>query len=349
MAYQFEEKLAPFDIPPALLLGAKSRLSDRIAPAIERIVMPRHESPRGALRVEIDSERSVSKGARSRRQRLFGTVAAPIVLGEDLVCFDIRQATPENWAHCVYFLQLALFIRKEMEGRGDRRRLHIIVSSRTTRKAIDVFEGFGFSAERTDRPVEGVMGRYEVTPPMAARSRRGEWFGELSEPWLSDFLATKTDGAPLEKNLFLSRKDSRRLINEDDVEAKLSELGFRKVYAEEYSAADQFAMMQSVEKIVAIHGAALAPLWLRKKSQPPFWFVEIFTPGHIATSFRIMTAQLGGGYASVRGRITSDHARDAMKEHEEWRKHSTSDFDVCLDCLDYAIEFVEEGKVAPDF
>ena len=62
------------------------------------------------------------------------------------------------------------------------------------------------------------------------------------------------------RRLFVSRAlaDRRRLVNEDEVLARLRPLGFEKVTAEDLSFADQASLFGSAEIIAGPHGAGLA-------------------------------------------------------------------------------------------
>ncbi|PGY09710.1 DUF563 domain-containing protein [Bacillus sp. AFS031507] len=96
----------------------------------------------------------------------------------------------------------------------------------------------------------------------------------LRKAFLRDTMLTSSD----RKRIFISRKWSRKITNEEQVMKVLTKYGFVKVDLESLSVADQVQLFSSAEVIIAAHGAALTNLTF---CQPGTKILEIFTPSYI--------------------------------------------------------------------
>lgn len=84
--------------------------------------------------------------------------------------------------------------------------------------------------------------------------------------------------------IYISRQRSkyRKFINEAEVNALLSSLGFREVFLEELPFLDQLSLFASASVVVAGHGAGLTNLVFAK---PGTKVVEIFSPNYVNPCF----------------------------------------------------------------
>lgn len=80
------------------------------------------------------------------------------------------------------------------------------------------------------------------------------------------------------KRIFISRRWSRKITNEDQVMKLLTKYGFIKVDLESLSVDEQVRLFSSAEVVIAAHGAALTNLTF---CQPGTRVLEIFTPTYI--------------------------------------------------------------------
>jgi capsular polysaccharide biosynthesis protein len=147
----------------------------------------------------------------------------------------------------------------------------------------------------------------------------------------------------LPTNVFLSRRGTRALTNEAAIEALLSARGFVKVYAEDLSLPEQFALFRQAEEIVGIHGAGLAPLQYRSPSSPALRFVELAPIGIMTRWFGIMCEQVGGKYAAVRGRIRPEYVPHLYRD-EPYLKDANDSFEVDPKSLEKALEIVRSSS-----
>ena len=87
------------------------------------------------------------------------------------------------------------------------------------------------------------------------------------------------------QKIFISRRGNRGLVNQQAVEALLIARGYQVVFMEDYSLAVQLGIASEANEIVAIHGASMGMLVLRKSIQslieicPPNVYQEYFPVG----------------------------------------------------------------------
>ncbi|MDN3017853.1 glycosyltransferase family 61 protein [Paenibacillus sp. BSR1-1] len=92
--------------------------------------------------------------------------------------------------------------------------------------------------------------------------------------FLKDSSATPYD----QKRIYITRRWSRKILNEDHLMEVLTKYGFIKIELETLSVAEQAKLFSTAEAIVAPHGAGLVNLTF---CQPDTKVVEIFPPTYI--------------------------------------------------------------------
>ena len=114
----------------------------------------------------------------------------------------------------------------------------------------------------------------------------------------SQFLA-KSSIQPI-RRLLISRSSAsyRQLLNEAELFEALAPIGFERVWLEELPFAEQVALFQSAEAIVAPHGAGLSNIVF---CAPDTKLVELFLPDERLDYYQIISAHLGLNYAAVIG------------------------------------------------
>jgi capsular polysaccharide biosynthesis protein len=114
----------------------------------------------------------------------------------------------------------------------------------------------------------------------------------------SQFLA-KSSIQPI-RRLLISRSSAsyRQLLNEAELFEALAPIGFERVWLEELPFAEQVALFQSAEAIVAPHGAGLANIVFCQLNTK---LVEIFLPDERLDYYQIISTHVGLDYAAVIG------------------------------------------------
>ena len=315
-----------YDYPGSWMIGASTFAIDHVVPDIERIWIPETTHDFGGFVRFRLSDRGTAQAVRrtSRKLRLLNRIRPPqaIDLGER-VFFDARHDDYFNWSHQInFYLTLALAARKWL---GED--VTIILAAGMPAITFELYRLFGFEALSTDGPVQGRQCSWEVSHWEVVPCGR-----KILVP--DDYDLPKLDTP---KKVFIARRGGRAILNEAEVDAVLP--GYTKIFPEKLSAAEQFALFRNATDIVAIHGAALAPMQYRPTSAPQLRLVEL-TPVAMATRwFGIMCHQVGGKYIQVRGRIKPEYV-PYLYGAEPYQAHVNDSFEVDPKSLQVALQMI---------
>lgn len=315
---------------------------DRAVPRLEFLWMPKTVQPggtitltRGGIAPERKSGWKVHAHRVIRKDYGVAPVAGPIL--------DLRLNMPENWAHAqIFHLPLAAMTRQWL---GETPTL--LLTAGIPRHVVTLFRHFGFEVIATERAVVGDI----VSPHVSANDVLRPERRALVAPLVAELDRRRAKGElpkDLPTKVFVSRRTTRRIENEAEIEADLAADGFVKLYPETMSVPEQIELFNGATDIVAIHGAALAPLMFRSPLAPSFDLLEILSPGHVANSYRLMTAQVGGRYVGVRGRMKPDHVEPAYQLDRFFTAYSLMDFSVDLESVRAARDILRDGA-PPEF
>jgi hypothetical protein len=316
------------DVPGGWLFGHRTHLVDSWTADIERIWLPAFavETPPFAIEVAPGNTRALGiahwTGHPARRWRRRGTLD----LGDTLV-YDARYEVMGNIAHVLdYVATRVLLARKLLEEHAEEPRIVVIVPDAAPAVCRTVFGLLGFETIQTDREVSGRIVR---VPHQAFRALHPVLFA-------GDFPGYETGTPP---RVYLSRRGSRAVANEDELWPHLASLGFVRLFFEDIPVARQWSIVRNAHTIVAIHGAALAALlWAvgRPERAHPPQLIEIFGAGYLVNMYRQVAASIGARWAGVRGLITSRIVRD-LDERRLPRNHEKARFRVDMKCIEAAL------------
>ena len=344
-------EIPPYRTGPARLVAAPSYFIDRFVPDCEIVALPAKEVAGGRVRLARGPLRSEPPAPRGR-------VGGPLArLGgkrpgtrrvDGRVFFDFRLRDPENWAH---FLNnhLPLFFAMSDTLGLDWDQAVLVLPGAMPGYLKAAAGLFGIEVIATDDAVEGEGVRFSSEPWTGVRAIRAEWARLPRVAAAADrvIAAAARDGAPLPARAFVSRKTTRAIENAAEVETWLSSRGFETVYPEDLSAADQMRLFREAEEIVAIHGAALAPLLYRPEGGRLRRLVEILPVGHMSDVYRVMAEQVGCAWIGVRGRIKPAHVEPAYRFDKPFKAFSLDSFTVDVASLDRAFALMDE-EAGPD-
>lgn len=143
----------------------------------------------------------------------------------------------------------------------------------------------------------GLIQCREIVVPTLLRNHSKMRIGiEWLRTRLAQFIEPAQNACDL---LFISRKDSRRrmLLNEEEIEAALAQLGFTTVVLSEMSVTEQIRSFSRARVIVGAHGAGLTNLMF---APPQAAVVEITNARiHHMNDVRFISAQMGQRYTEV--------------------------------------------------
>lgn len=156
----------------------------------------------------------------------------------------------------------------------------------------------GIPAEKLRETRDGQAWRCAelLVPSMPCQTNPSRWVCEF----LRRHLLPLAGGNLKRERLFVSRAPGgkRRITNEAEVEALLAARGFRKVYLEACSLAEQITLFAGAEAIVAAHGASMANLVF---CAPRTKVIEIFEPEYVNPCYWGVAQQVGLDYGYLLG------------------------------------------------
>lgn len=329
----------PFECPADVLITPRSHFIDRIVPECEIIHLPSKSIGGGefwcAWAENQSSIGNENAGLRRYLPRFISSVGAVEIQAKTF--FDFRRGVPQNWAHFLNdHLPIYFAIAHEL---GLVASDTVLILPKKTPSYIQRAAAlFGLDTLCTDAPVSGDAMMFQTDQWVHCRAVRAEWahLPFATEALNSVGVRDCRQGA-LPNRAFLSRRNTRYLENEAEIEAFLAVRGYTKVYPEDLTVADQFKLFEQAEHIVAIHGAGLAPLLYRSASSRLTGLIELFPCSHMTDNFRVMTHQVGCAWVGVRGKIKPEHVDPAYDLTQPFVKYSLQSFEVDVRALENAL------------
>lgn len=156
-------------------------------------------------------------------------------------------------------------------------------------------ETLEFLGIREDKIIESDRHSHIQAEEMIVPSFPGylDWVPPGTIKFLRQTFLTKIslDQTKYQARIYISRSGSanRQIINEDEVIALLSPLGFQTVYLEELSVLEQVVLFANAEIVVAPHGSGLTNLVF---CSPNTTVIELFSPRYVRTDYWIISQQL---------------------------------------------------------
>lgn len=338
----YDVTLDSLTIPENWMIGPRSFLVDRIVPDLERILLPSVSTGGGPLSLDVGEHLFSPPAPGGRKNFLQRATKDPeMVLDKAIFVVDLRAYSPGNWAHFLtnHLALLAAICRTTERHWRDFTALLPAQTPGYIRKLAELVE---LPCIYTDQPVRarGVHAEFERITVL-----RGERPTLLNRPDLCPVAELMQSGKlPVEetpKRIFIGRKDARKLRNQAEVMAFLETRGFVCLYAEELGVPGQLRTLSQAEQIVAVHGAALAPIIYRAPSLPPLKLVELFPVGHVTNYYRAFSAAMQAPWCGVRAHIEPANLREIYKlDQGAYTKHSLDDFTVDVASVEAALDVV---------
>lgn len=333
--------LPSYSVTRDWLYAPRTYLTDSYSPFVEEIYLPPVATHAGILRLEYNKQAEVGFSTRSLFKKLKLRFTKKLHNKED-VLLDLRDYSPANLAHAITIhLPIALYASEYLVTNGFLKPL-LVFPKKIPAHVQSLFSELGFKFLLTDACVSGQVCRYELDSLICLRSTLPTL---IKESLIRSEFPNKLLNANINqsKKIFISRRDTRRLSNENKIEGFLEKRGYKKLYLEDYSVIEQLAIVSLADSIVAIHGAALGPLIFRALfNKEPLKLIELFTPAHMSNVYRIVMHQIGGKWVGVRGKAWPKLIEQAYEcEIDKVRQYSLLDFEICLDSLELAMKKIE--------
>jgi hypothetical protein len=328
-----------------MMFAYPSRIADSWKPQLERVFLPEFEIPactavvvrgpgptktRGDLLPPAKGALDYLKGRIKRflDRRLPASRSGPCLV------YDSRWKDTENIAHVLHHVVSRVTLAGEaLRSLGIQDHpISVILPRRASALPHKILGQLEIPVICSDGRVDGQS--VSVECPI--------FYGMLP------LLRTLSFGEPivdLPRKIFISRRGSRTLLNEAEVERFLAGLGYTKVYFEDIPLLQQWSLMRTATDIVAIHGAGISAVAFSQTSRDvdsackaPLRLTELFSPGFVVDCYRRYCATLGFQWVGVRGQVTSDIVRDIDQRNLNM-SHAYASFRISIECLSEALEW----------
>lgn len=320
------------------LFAPSTYLVDSFEPFVEEIYLPFVSTKEGGMKIHYSDYDVCTQRGQSFLKRIKAKFITKREIADN-VLLDLRAHSPSNLAHAITIhLPIALYVNKFLGDIKQSKPL-LIFPKKLPEHIQQIFTEVGFKFLLTDGQVAGKVCSYTLDSLICLRGALPELIKQsLMNSIFADKLIRQNTQQP--RKIFISRRETRRLRNEEEIETFLIKRGYEKVYLEDYSVIAQLSMVSLADSIVAIHGAALGPLVFRtlfNKSEPKL--VELFTPAHMSNVYRIVMHQIGGKWVGVRGKVWPKLIEQAYEcSPDKVRQYSLLDFEICIESLEQAME-----------
>lgn len=116
-----------------------------------------------------------------------------------------------------------------------------------------------------------------------------------------------------ERKLYIARRDAktRKLLNEDDLLAKLEPLGFESIAPGELSHEEQVKLFSSATTVIGTHGAGLTNILF---TQPQCHLIEIFPQDYVQSAYAWLSHTRRGRYTPVLGKKSGAHQHFSLSQ-----------------------------------
>ena len=301
-----------------------TRLSSAWKPDIMEINLPEYQLKRPDIEISIrqESTRTVPKSSNIYR-KIYRKLAGPMQIDGEYI-LDSRYETDGNIAHILTGVAPRLLAAKKMCDR-----VTVVLRSNASNMGKNVYQLLGASILCTDKDINGKL-------ILANDDHAGIYEGLYTT--LFGELAFEGFNHQTPEKVFISRKGTRILINESEVEQTLQAYGFKKYYFEDIPISTQWSVARNAKVIVGMHGAALSSLVFNSNKVK---LIELFHPGYVIDMYRNMANAVGGTWCGVSGQITED-VIGKLDFKQEARAFAGTRTKIDINSLRMALEYFGE-------
>jgi Glycosyltransferase 61 len=298
-------------VAPAKIFTYPTGLAGCWPTSIQEICLPGYRVTQPEIKLTIRKGSTETLGIKQRNplRTLYTKVLPPIKIEEGCV-FDARYEGDGNIAHL-----LDSVVPAAMAAQRSYPKITVVLRAKATAMAKSVFSLLQVPILCTDAEIYGEL---------VVRSEPG--LHKFSGAGLYSLVCGDISFEGYKENtpekIFISRKGTRILLNEIEVESVLKEYGFQKFYFEDMPVAEQWSLARNAKAIVGIHGAALISFGFNRNAVK---VVEMFHPGYVVNWFRHITNAVGGTWCGVTGRLPPDIIQRLDYKHDilRYQRHPT--------------------------
>jgi ribosomal protein L20 len=291
-------------IAASKLFTYPTRMANCWAPAIQEIYLSGYlrSRPRTEILVEDNATSTGRKkkavnlwtGYRGAISNIYRSLLPTIEMNADYV-FDARYDADGNISHVlINIAPAALMVQRAIPSVVAVLRADATAMARTALNLLQI------PILCTDSDVIGKIARISQEGPI-----RGNGVFNGDGLYSSVFDTVSFDGyeKSTPERIFISRRGTRNLLNETEIEQLVKRYGFEKVYFEDIPLARQWSLARNAKAVVGMHGAALASLTFNRNAVK---VVELFHPGYVTRHYRELINAVGGSWCGVTGKLPLD-------------------------------------------
>ncbi len=324
------EKSIVLHNPPITVAASKmftypTRLASAWKPDIMEINLPEYQLNSSDVEISIrqESTRTLLNSS-NIYGKIYRKLAAPMQIDGEYI-LDSRYEIDGNIAHIMTGVAPRLLAAQKICDR----RVTLVLRSRASNMAKNIYKLLGASILCTDKDINGKLILADDQSQGAYDASYNALFGELTFEGFNPQTPEK---------VFISRKGTRSLINESEVEQSLQAYGFKKYYFEDIPISEQWSVARNAKVIVGMHGAALSNLVFNSNKVK---LIELFHPGYVIDMYRNMANAVGGTWCGVSGQITKD-VIGKLDFKQEARSFAESRTQIDINSLRMALEYLGE-------
>lgn len=306
-----------------------TRLASAWEARIMEINLPAYQLDRPHIEISTRKDSTQIFGIKPRNiyKKIYKRFAAPIQMDDEYI-FDSRYEVDANIAHLLTNVAARLLMVKDIYPKPT-----VILRTNAPTLARNTYKTLDFPLLFTDKEVYGKL-------ILTSDNFKGAYEGFYNS--LFGDLAFKGYNKQTPERVFISRKGTRCLINENEVEQTLQEYGFKKVYFEDIPISEQWSLSKNAKVIVGLHGAALASLVFNHNAVK---LVELFHPGYVVDMYRHMTNAIGGTWCGVTGQIGENVVKE-LDFKQKGRSFALSPTKIDTTSLRMALDYLGVGVKA---
>jgi capsular polysaccharide biosynthesis protein len=304
-----------------------TRLASAWKPDIMEINLSESQLKSSDIEISIrqESTRTVPNSSNIYR-KIYRKLAPPMQIDGEYI-LDSRYETDGNIAHILTGVAPRLLAAQKICDR-----VTLVLRSNANNMAKNVYKLLGASILCTDKHINGKLVLADDQSPSAYETSYNALFGELTFEGFNPQTAGK---------VFISRKGTRNLINESEVEQTLQAYGFKKYYFEDIPISKQWSVARNAKVIVGMHGAALSSIVFNSNKVK---LIELFHPGYVVDMYRNIANAVGGTWCGVSGQITED-VIGKLDFKQEARAFAGTPTQIDINSLRMALEYLGEEKI----
>lgn len=311
---------------PSAMFAYPTCMADVYTPSIEQICLPERRFPQLNMNIRVAPGHTGARTTGSIGWKLYNTLsrvtrsATPTLTFPDQFIFDARFDTEKNIGHVIdHAITPVLFAQKKLSERLNRDvKIHVILIERASELGLQAYEALGIPTICTDGDVYGNIVEISlndnsgdaVKVPLSSY----KYYGIQSQVFNDLNFKGYTSGTP--ERIFIARKGSRSLINNNEVSEFLKQRGFTTYYFEDLSHSEKWSIVRNAKVAIVVHGAGSANFvfncsGLKSPDIPGsgLSLIEIFSPSFTLTGYRHLAALFNGRWCAVRGQVTPEMIR----------------------------------------